>query len=166
MKDIHKNPVVYYIAIPVIVALWPILVRGVYIPAAQVKLEKEIADYTDANNKMLDILTLSPERLGPTDPNQETVEFAYDRAIFEVASLCNIPPSKWKYESGTRTSKTQSAKVTLSNIDITSIAKFLSTIQARWPKLVCNIIRLTKKPNIPDEWNITIDFNYYYTSLD
>ena len=32
MKDVYKNPILYYILVPVVVALWPLLVWSVYLP--------------------------------------------------------------------------------------------------------------------------------------
>ncbi len=170
MRDIYKNSIIFYIAVPVLAAIWPALVLALYLPAAHIKLENDISDYTDADDVMLEILSLAPERTEPSDPNKETVEFAYDRVVFEIASLCSIPPTKFKLNTGTtidsKTSKTQSASVRLTDIDITSFAKFLSLIQAHWPKLVCNSVKLNKKEGAPDEWDILMDFKYYYTTND
>lgn len=170
MKNILRNSVIFYIIVPVLAAIWPALVLGLYLPDTQEKLKNDISDYTDANNIMLDILSLEPERIESGDPNKETVEFAYELVIFEIASLCEIPSAKCKLNSGTtidsKNSKSQSATVRLSNIDITRFAKFLSIIQTRWPKLVCNSVKLDKKVNVPDEWDILIDFKYFYTASD
>lgn len=166
MKEIYKNPILLYIIIPVLAALWPALVFALYLPRAQVTLENNIKDYTDANELMLEILSLAPDRAGSTDPNKEKVEFTYDRVVDEVATACSIPPGKWKLSSGsiveTKESKTQSASVRFSGTDITSFAKFLSMIQASWPKLICNSVKLNKKETAPDEWDILVDFKYYY----
>lgn len=155
---------------PILAALWPALILAMYLPTAQNKLETDISSYKDANNTMLDILTFEPERTELGDPNNETVEFSYDNVIVEVASLCNISSDKCKWNTGkvldTKASKTQSANVTLSGVDITSFAKFLSVIQSRWPKLVCNSVKLTKKENSPDEWDVHLDFKYFYTASD
>jgi len=170
MTDIYKNPILYYIIVPVLAAIWPAFLFIHYLPAAQGKLISDINDYTDANNIMLDILLLSPERIESDDPNKEVIEFAYDRVVDEVATFCNIPATKCKLNAGStiesKASKTQSASVRLSDIDITKFAKFLSTIQARWPKLVCDTVRLTKKENVPDGWEILIEFKYFYTASD
>ena len=170
MTHIYKNPIVYYIITPLLVAIWPALVLALYLPAAQVKLTTDVNDYTSANDIMLDILSLAPERIESGDPNKQIIEFAYDRVVDEIASSCGIPPSKCKLNTGTtiesKNSKTQSASVRLSNIDITSFSKFLSEIQAQWPKLVCDSIKLNKKENVPDEWEILIEFKYFYTTSD
>ena len=171
MKDILKKYSIYiYIILPVIIAIWPALVLAMYLPAAQDQLKNDIKAYSDANDLMLDILLLSPERVEPDDPNEEKVEFLFDNVIVEVATSCGIHPSKYDWNTGkdieTKGSKTKTASVTLSKIDVTSFAKFLSVIQTRWPKLVCNKVKLTKKPNTPNEWDINLEFKYFYTVSD
>ncbi len=58
--------------------------------------------------------------------------------------------------------KSQSANVSLSQIDIVKFAEFLSTIQLRWANLQCNRVKLTKKQGLPDVWDVDIEFKYYY----
>ena len=168
MKETNKYSVYIYIIIPVLVAIWPVLVFAVYLPNAQKKLEKDISTYAEANNTMLDILTLAPERIESIDPNEEKVEFSYVHVIEKVAKDCDIDPSKYSVGttdvSDTKAGKSQSANLKLSDIDITSFAKFLSVIQSRWPKLVCESVKLTKKKDMPDVWNITVKFQYYFTA--
>ena len=166
MRDYLRNPVLYYIAIPVFVSLWPILVFTVYLPAAQANEALQIEQYQKATKVMEDILTLEPDRLQMADPNSTTAEFLYDKAVYEIATLCSIPSTKFdlnpsgKITSGGQT--TQTANVGLSQIDITTFARFLSMIQTRWASLVCTHINMTKKDNAPDVWDIDIDFKYFY----
>ena len=42
MKDIHKNPIFYFLVVPVIIGIWPLLVCAVYLPRTQSswKIEK------------------------------------------------------------------------------------------------------------------------------
>ena len=119
---------------------------------------------------MLDILSLSPERIESEDPNKEKIEFSYDRVIDEVASDCSIDEGNCNWHTGgivvSKASKSQQATVIIKAVSITKIAKFLSIIQSRWPKLVCNSINLDKKANRPDEWDINIDFRYFYSATD
>jgi hypothetical protein len=170
MKDIFRNSILYYIAAPVLIALWPALVTALYLPDARSKLDVDMSDYNQANEIMLDILTLAPERTETADPNKEQVQFQYYQVVPNIASLCSIPPEKYKLNTGrtidAKTGKTQSASVRFTNIDITSFAKFLSMIQAHWPKLACNSVTLNKKSGSPDEWEILTDFKYYYSASD
>ncbi|MBN2180435.1 MAG: hypothetical protein JW715_00870 [Sedimentisphaerales bacterium] len=167
MKNIHKNPILYYIAIPIIVALWPLLVWAMYLPNARTDLDRMITQYQiKAEPLMIEILSLDPIRLGPVDPNQEKEEFTYYQAVDKAASSCRIPPSKCKLETtavqASGGQKSQSAYVKLTQVDITTFARFLSAIQLRWPNLQCTKVNLDKKEGFPDMWEISIDFKYYY----
>jgi hypothetical protein len=166
MKDIYKNPIFYYIAIPVIIGLWPTLIFTIYLPNAESSLLYDIDQYNDANDIMLQILSLDPDRLEFADPNSIDAEFSYANAVREVALKCGIPPSKYELNSGmilsSREQKSQNAKVDLKQIDIVTFANFLYMIQSRWADLQCERVKLTKKKGVPDMWDVDIEFKYYY----
>jgi len=168
MKDIYKNPILYYIVVPVIVGLWPLLVWAIYLPAAQKDIEEQIAQYKKAEPIMMEILTLEPDRLEFADANDTAADFTYGEAIDRVASLCRIPPSKYNLSSAmiitTNDKKSQSASVDLKQVDIRKFARFLSMMQLRWANLQCEQLKLTKKQNLPDNdmWDVDIKFKYYY----
>lgn len=166
MKDIIRNPIFYYILVPVAVALWPLLVRAVYLPAAQRSWKQEKDEYTKSQEIMTEILTLDADRLVFADSNSAPAEFSYANAIDKVATLCRIPAVNYKLSSGivitSAGQKSQGAKVGLKDVDITTFAKFLSTIQLRWAKLQCTQVKLTKKKGLPDRWDVDMEFKYYY----
>jgi len=169
MKDIYKNPVLYYIAVPVIVGLWPLLVWAVYLPNAQKDVEGQMDQYKQAEEIMLEILTLEPDRLEFADANDTSADFTYREAINRIANLCRIPPSKCNFSTSmplTTSSgqKSQSASVDLREIDIRKFARFFSMMQLRWPNLQCERLKLSKKQNHPDNdmWDIDIELKYYY----
>ena len=156
MKDIYKNPIVYYILVPVIVALWALSVWVVRLPEAERSLKREQGEYSKAQNIMLEILTLDPDRLEFADANSAAAEFDYANAVDRVASFCRIPSTSYKLSSGpiiTRGGKkSQTATVGLKDVSITKFAKFLSTIQLRWADLQCTQLRkLKKKGGFPDK---------------
>jgi len=166
MKQIYKNPTLYYILVPVIVALWPLLIWGVYSPAAGHNWEVEQSQYGEAQSIMKEILALDPDRLKFVDSNNTAAEFDYASAIERTADFCKIPPTNYKLSSGiiitSGGQKSQSAKVGLKQVDITKFAKFLSTLQLRWANLQCAQVKLTKKKGLPDTWDVDLDFKYYY----
>ena len=168
MKDIYKNPILYYIVVPVIAGLWPLLVWAIYLPTAQKDVEEQIAQYKKAEPIMMEILTLEPDRLEFADANDTAADFTYGEAIDRVASLCRIPPSKYNLSSAmiitTNDKKSQSASVDLKQVDIRKFARFLSMMQLRWANLQCEQLKLTKKQNLPDNdmWDVDIKFKYYY----
>jgi hypothetical protein len=166
MKDILKNPILYYILVPTLVALWPLLVWSVYLPAAKRAWQTESKQYEKAQGIINEILTIDPDRLNFADTKNTADEFDYASALDQVAGSCGVPPTDYKLNSGRITSssgqKSQSAKVTLKGVDITKFAKFLSTLQLRWANLQCTQVKLTKKKGLPDSWDIDLDFKYYY----
>ena len=166
MKDIYKNPTFYYITIPIIVALWPLIIWGVSLPGANRSLDKELKDYEKAGALMEEILKLDPDRLALADVRVDAEEFDYARAIQQVATICRIPSANYKLSSGiimvTSGKKSQTANVALKEVGLEKFAKFLSTIQLRWESLQCERIKLTKKKGLPDTWDIDLVLKYYY----
>jgi hypothetical protein len=165
MKDIYKNPLLYYIGIPLVVALWVLLVRGVYLPRSQKAVKDKENEYNKAYAQMEEIIKLDPDRA--TDSNEAPQQFSYSDEVYRVAKIYNIPASKCTQSSKgivkTRDQKTQGATVVLQDIDVESFAKFLSALQFRWPGLECERIKLTQTKGPPDTWRIDITLKYYYT---
>jgi len=166
MKDIYKNPTFYHLLVPIIVALWPLLIWAVYLPDAKDNLSSELTDYQKAQGIMLEILKLDPDRLVFSENKAAATEFEYATAVEQVASLCRIPSTNYQLSSGmvvtSSGQKSQSAKVSLKEVDIVGFAKFLSTLELRWANLQCDRIKLTKKKGLPDVWDADLDFKYYY----
>lgn len=166
MKDIYKNPTLYYILAPIVVVLWSLVVWGFYLPEAEHKWQAEKSQYNKAQAIMVDILALDPDRIEFADSKTTAAEFDYANAVERVASLCKIPSSNYKLSSrpivDSGGQKSQSAHVALRNVDITKFARFLSTIQLRWAGLQCVKVKLTKKKGLPDAWDINLEFKYYY----
>ncbi len=164
MKDMYKNPILYCIAVPVIVGLWPLLLWAIYLPNAQKNVEEQMAQYDEAEKIMMDIFDLDLGRLEVVDSNDTAVEFSYGNAVYMVARSCRIPPSKYNINSNTRGQKSQSASIDLKEIDIKKFAEFLSLIQFRYANLQCERIKLTKKKNLPDNdmWDVDIELEYNF----
>ena len=168
MRDIYKNPILYYMAVTVLVGLWPLLVWAVYLPAAQDSVAEQMDQYKQAELVMMEILTLDPERLEFTEPNETDTEFTYDGAVFSVANSCNISAGNRAVRTGikvtTREQKSQTANVDLKQVGIVKFTEFLSKMQVLWVDLQCESVKLTKKENLPgnDMWDVNIKFKYRY----
>jgi hypothetical protein len=166
MKDIYKNPTLYYILVPCLAALWPLLVWAVYLPGAKRGYEQEATQYVEAQVKIATILGRDPTRLELTDPNKTADKFDYATAVSDIARKCRISAmnyttsSKPIRTSGGKTSR--SAKVVLKQIDIQSFAAFLSKIQLRWANLQCDSVTLTQKKGLVDAWKVDLDFKYFF----
>ncbi len=166
MKDIYKNPTLYYILVPIMVVLWPLLVWAVYLPDAEENWQDEKNQYNKAQKTIAEILTLDPDRLAFADSKRDTAEFDYTSAIDKIASRFKISATNYNISSKpARTSdgqKSQSCQVVLKKVNITGFAKFLSTIQLRWANLQCERVTLTKQKDLPDIWKVDLGFKYYY----
>ncbi len=169
MKDIYKNPILYYILVPALIGLWPLFVWAMYLPAAEKSVKDQLAQDRKAEAIMIEILTLVPERAksaDPNDPNSVGTEFTYAKEIDGAARSCGIQSGNYKLNSGmlitSRDQESQSASISLKQIDIVKLARFLSVIQLDWPNLQCNRVKLTKKQGLPDMWDVDIEFKYYY----
>ena len=167
MKELYKNPILYYILAPILFGLWPLLVWAVYLPDAQKNLDEDLSQYQQAEPIMMEILTLDPDRLDFADANDTAPVFTWS-AVDQVANRCKIPEKKCELRSGmiitTGGQKNQSATVNLREVGITEFAEFLSMIQLRWVNLQCERVKMTKKQNLPgnDLWDVDITFKYYY----
>lgn len=166
MTDIYKNPTLYYILVPIIVALWSLFIWGIYLPDAESNWRDEKTQYKKAQSVISEILTLDPDRLEFADSKTNAAEFDYAVAVEKIASLCKISSTNYKLSSrpiiDSGGQKSQSAQVALKQVDIVKFAKFLSTIQLRWANLQCAKVKLTKKKGLPDTWDADLEFKYYY----
>ncbi len=166
MKDIYKNPTLYYILVPAIAGLWPLLVWAIYLPNAKESWDAEVKQYNKAQSLIAEILTLDRDRLAFADAAGSKDEFDYAKAVATVAAQCNIPAGNYNQSSGmiieSGGQKSQSAVVNLNGVDIAAFARFLSTIELRWANLQCTRVKLTKKKTVPDMWDVDLQFKYYY----
>ena len=166
MREIYKNPMLYYVLIPVLVGMWPLLVWAVYLPNAEEQREIEGTLCVEGQTRVIDILRIDPDRPNAKDANTVSVEFSYGSAIDRAANLCKIPSSNCSFQASTMGiisgKKRQEATVKLTNVGIVDAAKFLSTLQSRWVGLSCEKAKLVKKKGMPDQWDVTLDFLYYY----
>ncbi|MHC4740916.1 MAG: hypothetical protein ACYS8Z_03330 [Planctomycetota bacterium] len=168
MKDLHKNPTLYYILVPVLVGFWPLLVWAMYLPEAKKTLKDEARLAKKGEETAIKILMLDPERVDAIDPNKEPTEFSYSEAIDKVAGKCNIPASKYKLNTGTAITKdkqkSQTATLRINEISVLQLAQFLSLIQYHWGTLQCEDITLTKvKADArPDVWTVDLRLNYFF----
>ncbi|MHC4757827.1 MAG: hypothetical protein ACYTE8_04155 [Planctomycetota bacterium] len=165
MKDMLKNPILYYILVPVFVGLWPLLVGTVYLPKAENNWTDLKDKYLEAAVVIQEILKLDRDRLEFTSSAGEGERFDYATAIKNVASEHGIPDSQYNFNSGvlitTREQTTQNARISLNEVDVVKFTQFLSTLQLR-PGIQCTGIKMTKKKSSPDSWDVDLEFKYYF----
>jgi len=166
MKDIYRNPTFYYVLVPIIVALWPLLVWAVYLPGAEDNWQIEQKQYLDAQKIIQEILTLAPDRLESGAGKTNADEFDYTTAVDKVARSCEIPSTSYQLASKpmkvSKGRKFQTCHIVLRGVGIAKFARFISTLQLDWASLQCERIVLTKKKGLPDTWKVDLDFKYYH----
>jgi len=166
MRGIYKNPMLYYVLIPVLVGLWPLLVWGVYLPQARNDLRKEGSLCIEGETCVIDILRIDPDRPNMQSKGPGMREFSYISAVDQVANLCKIPSSSYILTAGninpSEVRKRQDARIKLTNVGVVQAAKFLSNMQSMWIALQCQDAKLQRKKGVPDQWDVDYRFLYYY----
>jgi hypothetical protein len=166
MKNIHKNPLFYYILALIIAALFPAVIWGVYLPGVRANLNNDKEQFIKAQQIIDELLTLDPRRLDFAQEKGKSADFDYATAVQQAAMLCSVPSGNYKLSAGAITKtggqKSQSANVSLKDVDITKATTFLSTIQLRWSGLQCTKIAMKKKKGLPDSWDVDFTFKYLY----
>jgi len=168
MKDLYKNPTLYYILVPILVGIWPLLAWAMYLPNAKEALKDELDASKKGQGVALRILILDPERADVPDANDAPGDFSYLAAVDKIAGVCGIPASKYKVTTGMTITKegrkSQSARLKIEEIGVVQLAQFLSLIQYKWGALQCvkTIMSKGKSETRSDAWTVDLDFNYYF----
>ncbi len=159
MKDLFRNPIFYYVAAPLLVAVWPLTVALKYLPKMDQSLEDQKTYYVESQTLIGEILTLDPGRLSYADANDGDTAFSYAVVIDEMAGSLGIR-NAYTLNEQVRTKEGQKAKVKLEDINIQQCTTFLATLQMRWDNLTCSNFTLTKKKKVKDQWTVTMSLAY------
>ena len=165
MKDLIRNPIFYYIVVPVLIAIWPLWLAMGGNASAKEKFSNEQEQFENAEKTIADILKLDPQRLDYAKANEESTEFDYAIAFDQATKLCGIP-SNYRLSSGPIVrsrggQSSQDATMVITQVDIERFAQFLSLIQFRWPNLQSTNLTLTKQKGAKDIWKADVRFKYY-----
>jgi len=165
MKVILRQPILYYIAAPAVLALWPLWLRLAYLPRTAQAWEIDKKVYAEARQLAEEILRLDPERLN-YGQNDKKSGFDYSVAIDAAARNLAIPSANYTVSSKpiqrSEGQKIQECQIIIKEIDITRLAEFLSNLQVTWANLQCQKVTLTKRQGPPDFWNADLTLRYYY----
>jgi hypothetical protein len=167
MKEMLRNPMFYYVMVPLCVAFWPVSVWTQYLPEAEDSVSLWAERKVEAETLMLDILRRDPQRLEQNQEKGGQVEFSYAAAVDRVARLCGIRTQQYEVTTRARIGggdrpETQAASIGLSDVGIEQSANFLWKIQLQWPGLECTGIKLTHKKGQKDVWDVDVEFKYEY----
>ncbi|MEN6427109.1 MAG: hypothetical protein ABFE13_17275 [Phycisphaerales bacterium] len=148
------------------IGVWPLLIRAVYLPAAERDRDDDYRLLLDGQTNIMEILEIDPQRTSAADPNRVAGEFAYAKAVDREVNLCGILPSNKSVSAGNIVTmsgkKRQDARVELKDVSIVQAARFLSGMQSTWVNLNCDKLELTRKKGMPDQWKVDLHFIYYY----
>lgn len=159
MKDLHRNPIFYYVTVPLLVGIWPLTMAFKYLPEKASELEDQKKYYEKSESLIEEILTLDPDRLNYVDVNQGDTAFSYAVVIDKLASSLGMRDA-YTLNEQFRTKEGQRANVKLDDINIQQCTKFLDTLQMRWDNLKCSQFTLTKKREMKDQWTVTMSLAY------
>ncbi|MHC4525480.1 MAG: hypothetical protein ACYSU8_08100, partial [Planctomycetota bacterium] len=137
MKINFKSPNFYYILVPVMAVLWAIMAGLVFYPKSVDAWEESQAEYEKAQNLIDELVDKQPERLAyKVDENDKSEEFDFTKTITQFAQAFSIPSSSYNLsvrgEANRAGRKTQSATISIKDIDIEKMAQFLSALLLRW----------------------------------
>jgi hypothetical protein len=166
MKDIYKEPIFYYVLVPVLIGIWPLWLFVFGLPDAKDNYKKEVSEYKEAEKLIGQILDLDPQRLDYAKAKKDGDAFDYTTAIDQVTKVCRISATNYKLSSSpVRRMKggqeNQDATVTIDRIDIERLAKFLSVMHMRWVNLQCSNVTMTKIKGEKNVWKADVRFIYY-----
>ncbi len=166
-KDIYKEPIFYYIALPIVIGIWPLLLWLVYLPGLDQQWEEKKSQYLEAQNIMEEILLLDgDERLAFDAEERSSEQFDYANAVSQVARSIGIPSQRYRFSTSmpivSAGQRSQSADVNLEDISVGELAEFIATIQLRWANLQCTQIRLRTQGDDPDNWRADVQFQYFF----
>jgi hypothetical protein len=167
IKELIRDPKLYYILVPLVCALWPLWVGFVAFPAAQKAWNGEKDSYAQAEKIIAQICKLDPERFTAAQNQGKAPVFSYPAAVEQIARSCGVPSTEYKLQTSAvmkakEGQQTQDAQVTLKQVNIATFAKFLSAMQLRWADLQCTSLKLTKQKGVPDLWKADLTLKYYF----
>jgi hypothetical protein len=167
IKELIRDPKVYYILVPLVCAVWPLWVGLMALPSAQKTWADEKTSYAEAEKVIAQIYKIDPERFTAAQGQGKAAVFSYPAAVEQVARSCGVPSTEYKLQTSAvmkakEGQQTQDAQVTLNQVNIVTFAKFLSTIQLRWADLQCTSLKLAKKKGTADMWKADMTLKYYF----
>lgn len=167
IKKHLKNPLFYYIAVPVVMGVWALVAGAVLFPKAVSNWKESQEEYKTAQDLMAQIIAIEPQRLAyKAEKGAQIGVFDFTAVINEFATSFSIPSANFTLNTRGETrragKRARSAVLSIKSIDIEKMTKFLSTMLIRWPDLQCEIMSIEKLPQGKDNWKVDMTLTYYY----
>jgi hypothetical protein len=164
VQDMLKNKMVYYFAVPVVLAVWTMYNSLYLLPKYYEQYTRNVTDYHDAQPLIAKIIELAPERL--VQAREKDQKFDYDKAIDKAAKLCGISASKItpniRGVMNLNRQNVQDATIAINDVKITQLSKFVAISLHLWPDLECQRLKLTRLKGPKDSWKADMAFRYFY----
>jgi len=164
VDDILKRPNLYFVIILAVSLVWTVIVLLIMLPSANNELDRAVSASQQISEYCDEIFKLDPARLNYSEIRKDVGQFSYATAIDRVASKHGIRPADYDLRSeqvrNFRGNTTQGATITVRGVSISNFAAFISELLEIWTDLECENIRLNTNKDKPDDWNITVKFNY------
>ncbi|MCD4831599.1 MAG: hypothetical protein K8R02_07325 [Anaerohalosphaeraceae bacterium] len=166
MKDFYKQPMFYYIVVPILVGVWPLWLWAAAVPSAAEKYAKEQKTFAQAERLIKQILELDSQRLDYAKANAGAGDFDYTVAIDQMSRTCGISSSGYRLSSGPIRKikggqKSQDATMSIEKIGVEKLSTFLSMMHMRWQGLQCTTATINKHKGEKDSWKVDLRFTYY-----
>ena len=167
MKKFYKNTNFYYIMAPAIVSLWAMFTWVISLPAAGGKWEKQKREFESAQEFVIQILEVAPEKLDYEKQEEKAKEFDYVSVVDEFAKQWKVSASNYSLNVGKETKRAgkqtvKSATLSIKPVDIGKFINFLSSVLSQWHKLQCDEITLTKQKTGKNVWKADVKLVYYF----
>ncbi len=164
MNDYLKNPIVYCILVPSVIALWMAYTLLIAMPNSAKAYAKAEKTFKDSQPLIDKVIALAPEKIIQAGKNGKA--FDYDNVISKVASVCRIPASsvtpniRGKVKQNRQ--EIQDATVVIADVTVSKFATFLSLSLNMWPDLQCERLKMTRLKGPKDNWKADVNFRYFY----
>lgn len=166
MKDRLKDPMTYTIAVPIIAGLWMLYAWLMAYPAAQTRYAESYQEYQEGQKLIEQILALEPQRLSYKQEKGKTSEFDYTNVISDFARQHGIAPDDYTLVVRGATKRAgrtvKSADMSIKQIDIEDLSKFISVLLQRWTDLECERLSIDNAGTGKNNWKVTLRFTYTY----
>lgn len=166
MNYFYKRSNFYYLAIPIAAMIWVLVTTTILSGAANKNWERNQKIYDKGQIEIAKILTEDQDILKSEKQLNNGTEFDYMKVLTQFGGANSITSSTLKYRTSqpsTRKGKTtQTANVTIDNVQIEQLTRFLTEMLDTWPNLKCESLMLTKLKTGPDDWKIP-ELKFTYT---
>jgi hypothetical protein len=164
--DFLKKANVYFIVIPLAAAVWAVLASTVFLKSANKDWDKTKMESDKSKGIIAKILVLDQDRMKLHKEKEKMGKFDYNTVIHKFSKFHGIPESGYALRATAKKRRkggiSQSATLTISNIEIVPFSKFLSEILFLWPNLECESLTVSKQNTGLDAWKTVMQFKYTF----